>query len=126
MEGFIRRGEIWLADLGSDKEDCDHIQRGCRPVVVVSNNTANDHSPVIHVVPITSRIYKKGHLPTHVFLNGYTTMGLERHSVAECEQVQPINLCNLIEKRGRVGFYSMLRISDGLQIQFGLTGKYRN
>ena len=126
MDEFIKRGEIWTADLGEEKEAYDHIQRGCRPVVIVSNNIANLHSPVIHVVPITSRVKKKGHLPTHIFLNGFTTPGLEKHSIAECEQVQPINLCNLIEKRGRVGFYAMARISAGLQIQFGLTGKYKN
>ena len=35
------------------------LQSGIRPVVVVSNNKANTYSPVVTVVPFTSRVYKK-------------------------------------------------------------------
>jgi mRNA-degrading endonuclease toxin of MazEF toxin-antitoxin module len=79
----ITRGNIILADLGVS-EQCS-IQRGIRPYVVISNNRANKNSPVITVVPLTTKISKKRHLPTHVFVSAYRSEGLDRHSIALCE-----------------------------------------
>ena len=62
----IRRGDILWADLGMFPTTS--VQGGVRPVIVVSNNKANTYSSVITVVPLTSRIYKKRYLPTHVFM----------------------------------------------------------
>lgn len=45
----IRRGDILRVDLGVHP-GCS-IQSGIRPVVVVSNNKANDSSTVITVIP---------------------------------------------------------------------------
>ena len=47
---------------------------------VVSNNKANKHSTVITVVPLSTKIYKKQSLPTHVFISAYKAEGLEQHS----------------------------------------------
>lgn len=52
----IKRGDIIIADLGQHETS---IQSGIRPCVVMSNNMANKHSPVITVVPLTSKIHKK-------------------------------------------------------------------
>ena len=65
----IRRGDILWADLGMFPTTS--VQGGVRPVIVVSNNKANTYSSVITVVPLTSRIYKKRYLPTHVFISKY-------------------------------------------------------
>ena len=62
----IRRGDILYVDMGEEYEGS--IQGGMRPMVVVSNNLANKFSPVITVVPLTSRTYKKRYLPTHVLI----------------------------------------------------------
>lgn len=64
MDTF-NRFEIWYAELPA-LEDSSVI-RGRRPVILISNNAANMHSPVVTVIPITSRICKQ-QLPTHVFL----------------------------------------------------------
>lgn len=56
------------------------MQGGMRPVVVVSNNKVNKHSTVITVVPLSTKIYKKQSLPTHVFISAYKAEGLEQHS----------------------------------------------
>ena len=37
--------DIWTADIPTLQNS--HVQYGRRPVVIVSNNSANDHSPVI-------------------------------------------------------------------------------
>lgn len=54
---MCKRGDIYYVDFGQNIES--NKQCGTRPAVIVSNNRANEHSPVITVVPLTSRIYKK-------------------------------------------------------------------
>ena len=44
----IRKYDIWLADLPAVPES--HVQSGVRPVIVVSNDVANTHSPIISIV----------------------------------------------------------------------------
>ena len=51
-------------------------------MIVVSNNKANTYSSVITVVPMTSRIYKKRYLPTHVVINTKTAATLDFSGVA--------------------------------------------
>ena len=53
----IERGDILMVNLG--QVPGTSLQIGIRPVVVVSNNKANTYSPVVTVVPFTSRVYKK-------------------------------------------------------------------
>lgn len=63
---MCKRGDIYYVDFGQNIDS--NKQCGIRPAVIVSNNRANEHSPVITVVPLTSRTYKKRSLPTHVFI----------------------------------------------------------
>jgi len=71
----IKRGEIYYADLnpviGSEQGDY-------RPVLIVQNNTGNEHSPTVVVLPITGNI-RKNSLPTHVHLP--KSCGLEKDSL---------------------------------------------
>lgn len=57
--------EIWFAELG------DHygtsVQSGNRPVLVISNDVANRNSPIITVIPLSSKL-KKLELPVHIIL----------------------------------------------------------
>ena len=89
----IRRGDILYADLGVQYHGS--MQGGMRPVVVVSNNRANTHSTVITVVPLSTRIYKKQSLPTHVFISACKAEGLEHHSIALCEQVTALSVASV-------------------------------
>lgn len=66
-ERIPQRGDIWFAELGYHPGTS--VQDGCRPVVILSNDTANFHSETLTVVPMTTRL-KKAHLPTHVILSG--------------------------------------------------------
>ena len=63
MNKEIRRGDLYYAELdpivGSE-------QAGTRPVLVVSNDVGNQYSPVIVIVPSTSRRMGRKRLPTHV------------------------------------------------------------
>lgn len=42
----IRRGDIWMVDFGVPEDENDHKLHGIRPVVIVSNDSANRHSTV--------------------------------------------------------------------------------
>ena len=107
----IRRGDILWADLGMFPTTS--VQGGVRPVIVVSNNKANTYSSVITVVPLTSRIYKKRYLPTHVFISKYDM----------AEQVMSISTKCIIEKCGRVNKWSLDRVLKAVRIQMGMEGE---
>lgn len=89
-------GEIYLAKLPVQTES--RVQQGYRPVLVVSNDKNNYYSTVISVVPLTSS-QTKHHLPTHVELDGF---GLEKPSIALCEQIMPIDKHRIGEKIGKI------------------------
>ena len=117
----IRRGDILWADLGMFPTTS--VQGGVRPVIVVSNNKANTYSSVITVVPLTSRIYKKRYLPTHVFISKYDMTGIRKGSLALAEQVMSISTKCIIEKCGRVNKWSLDRVLKAVRIQMGMEGE---
>ena len=61
----IKRGDIFLADLG---EGYGSEQGGIRPVLVVQNNKGNKHSHTLLVACITSKAHSKHYLPTHYII----------------------------------------------------------
>lgn len=68
----MKRGEVYYCNLPYEG---GHTQSYYRPVVIVSNDIGNHHSPIVIVVPIT-KAYKKP-LPTHVNIrlgNGSTVL----------------------------------------------------
>lgn len=72
----VHRMELWWAALPTVP---GHVQRGTRPVVIVSNDLGNASSPVVSVVPCTTQRHKPA-LPTHVYLRGYgLSSGQYRH-----------------------------------------------
>lgn len=118
----VRRGDILLANLAA--QCYGSIQGGRRPVVVISNNRANKHSPVLTVVPLSTKIDKKANLPTHVFVSVYQSLGLEQHSMALCEQLMPIGREKIVAKMGRVDWETLARITEGVQIHVGAFRQY--
>ena len=106
--------EIWFAELPVNP---GHVEHGKRPVLIVSNDTANKFSPIITIVPLTSKTYRV-HLPTHVFLQGY---GLSRNSLACCEQVMSLDKSCLVARLGEVGgWFDRMAIQHALAIQLNL------
>lgn len=91
-----KNGDIFMADLPIDTEGS--LQSGIRPVVIVSNNLANRHSPVITILPMTSQMSKKK-LPTHITIED---CGLKIKSIVLAEQIMSINKKSLIRKMGSI------------------------
>ena len=90
------RLELWLVDLPKPSDDT-HVQYGVRPAIVISNDAANENSPAITVIPLTSN-RKKGQLPTHVFISN---AGLSRSSIALCEQIHTLDKRRMLKKLGQ-------------------------
>ena len=115
----FNRYEIWFAELSTLGDS--HVMRGKRPVILVSNDAANEHSPVVTVVPLTSRLYK---YHTHIFMTG---CGLAVSSLALCEQVMSVDKKQLIKKIGYVSDrYVRMQLMNALRIQLGMEPTLRS
>ena len=78
----ITRGSIVMVDLPLGNGS---VQGGTRPAVVISNDKGNKFSPVLIVVPLTSKTKKL--LPTHHTIEPSTINGLSKTSIALAEQI---------------------------------------
>lgn len=118
---MCKRGDIYYVDFGQNIDS--NKQCGIRPAVIVSNNRANEHSPVITVVPLTSRTYKKRSLPTHVLIP--RSCGLDKNSLALAEQVEAVDKKSLREKRGSITDTAIMeQITRAILIQIGMDDRY--
>lgn len=111
MKGDVTRGEIYRANL---PDRGTHIQRGFRPVVVVSNNVGNKRSGIVIIAPITSR--KKKSMPTHVDIK------LDARSTILCEQLMTIHKSSLTQKMDyTLNEDDLVKLNQALEVSIGLT-----
>ena len=115
FEREIHRGEIFYMTL---KEQVGSEQQGGRPVIVVSNETCNKFSPIVTIVPLTTKDKKP--LPTHVELN---VEGLPVYGTILCEQVQSVSQYRLSNYVGEVDDLIMRKIEKALCVQLDITTK---
>ena len=78
----ITRGTIIMVDLPLGNGS---VQGGTRPAVVISNDRGNKFSPVLIVVPLTSRVKK--YMPTHHTIEPSMINGLSKTSIVLAEQI---------------------------------------
>ena len=111
---MMKRGEIYRADLdpvgGSE-------QGGVRPVLIIQNDTGNQHSPTVIVAAITGR-KKKPHMPVHVLITAEES-GLPMDSVVLTEQVRTLEKSRLTRYLGRLTEDAMARIDQALARSIG-------
>lgn len=109
---MVHRGEIYWMNI---KCNAEHINNGTRPVLVVSNDLCNKHSPVVHVVPLTTA--HKRPFPLHVecMING-------RKNTILCESIFPINSTDLenYEFICKLPDEIMKKVSNALMTQLGI------
>lgn len=117
MERTIKRGDIFYADLnpvvGSE-------QGGTRPVLIISNDIGNRHSPTVIVAAITSRVQTKAKLPTHTAVNDFE--GLDKDSIILLEQIRTIDKQRLKQYMGLMTDNIMARVDKALAISISLRG----
>lgn len=104
------RGDIFWAENSGARV---YEQSGRRPYIVVSNNSNNKFSPMISVVPITSK--EKKPLPTHrsININGQTCTVLG-------EQVSYIPKTDLVEFIRKANESEMAMVENVIKVQLGL------
>ena len=115
MEKTIKRGDIYYAELnpviGSE-------QGGTRPVLIISNDIGNRHSPTVIVAAITSRVHTKAKLPTHTAIKDFE--GLNKDSIILLEQIRTIDKKRLQEYIGMLSESEMARVDKALAISVSL------
>ena len=115
MEKTIKRGDIYYAELnpviGSE-------QGGTRPVLIISNDIGNRHSPTVIVAAITSRVHTKAKLPTHTAIRDFED--LNKDSIILLEQIRTIDKKRLQEYIGMLSANEMARVDKALAISVSL------
>lgn len=109
----IKRGSLYIADLDPVKGS---EQGGRRPVLVVQNDSGNQHSPTVIVAAITSQ--KKPNQPTHVGLRGVEA--LPKDSMVLLEQIRTIDKSRLEEYIGKISWELMEKVDRALRISVDL------
>lgn len=115
MDRIIKRGDIYYANLnpviGSE-------QGGTRPVLIISNDIGNKHSPTVIVAAITSRVQAKAKLPTHTVINDFEW--LDKGSIILLEQIRTIDKKRLREYLGTLGRRFLIAVDTALAISVSL------
>jgi mRNA-degrading endonuclease toxin of MazEF toxin-antitoxin module len=109
----IKRGEIWMVDLGNNGNS---IQSFRHPFLVTSNDLNNLHSPNITGCSGTSKM--KARLPVHVEIE-QGCGGLKVNTVILCETLCPIDRSKFLYKMGEVDESIMLKVKKAINIQNG-------
>lgn len=109
-----RRGDLYLADLGVP---IGSRQGGVRPVIVLQNDVGNYYAPTITLAPLTTKVGKKKHQPTHFFLR--KAKGLLKPSVVLAEQVGTYDKSCVLRYLGKVSKGQMRGIDHAVKIQLG-------
>lgn len=125
MQKYLR-GQVWwcknIYDVNSgerelDLEDkqklFDHIQKGMRPVLIVSNDTGNKYSDTLQVIPCTAS--EKTSLPTHCsfYINKIKNTFL-------CEQIKTINKTDLSAYLITLDDTEMSKVEECFKIALGI------
>jgi mRNA interferase MazF len=110
---IVRRGEVWMADLG---EPVGNEQGFQRPVLVVSVNEWNQRSrELVIVIPITSRTRD---WPTHIAIP--TSAGLRMPSFGKVEDLRSISVRRLTRRLGSAPDTAMTDVDRVMRMLLGL------
>lgn len=110
----IRRGQVYIADLGSGQGS---EQQGVRPVLIIQNDVGNHFGNTVLVVPITSQMKKD--MPTHMRIS-QGTAGLTKDSTALIEQMRTVDKSRLRHCIGVFTSEMMNIVNNKIMIQVGL------
>lgn len=113
--------DIVMAEFGQEY-DCCQI-RGYRPAIVYSDTEYNEHSPIMHVIPLTKKL-KGVDRDYHVFLDKNDCIGYQSSGIVLIEQIRPIDRKFVNRKVGEVDdFHAIDKIDDAVAEFFGFDQK---
>ena len=111
---MIQHGTVAMIELKQN----GNLQGGIRPCVIVSNNKACEVSPVLTVVPLTSKT--KRPLPTHVELYPSIESGISMTSTFLAEQITTINRTSIKRVMGVLTSIEIKLIKKAIQKSLAL------
>ena len=112
----IKRGEIYLAAL--DPVVGREISK-TRPVVVVSNDTNNEFSGTVTILPVTSTNVSKIY-PFEVFLP-QGSGNLPKDSKVKADQIRTLTKIRLVKQIGKLGQKKIGEIEKAIEIHLALS-----
>lgn len=106
-----KRGSIFITDLGYQT---GNIQGKKRPCIIVSNDNANQHAPILTVIPLTTKLKK--FLPCHLefYHNG-------TYQTALVEQITTVMKTQCSEFLGFVDVRTMILLDYVIKCQLSLS-----
>lgn len=114
MSGHIEMGEVFLADFG---DPIGHEQGYRRPAVVISPAEFNKMgSRLALVVPLTTTDRGYAH---HVPLD-HARAGLERPSLAKCEDIRSVSHQRLLRFLGQITDDDLHEVRETVRILFDM------
>jgi mRNA interferase MazF len=111
---LIRRGEIWLIEFDPARPN---EANSTRPVIIITNNTANARGTLVTAIPVTTNIERV--YPFQVLLPNNRT-DLNEDSKAQLEQVRSVSKSRLLKRIGQVPEDLMLEIGTKLRMHLEL------
>jgi len=112
----IKKGEIYLAAL--DPVVGKEISK-TRPVVVVSNDTNNEFSGTVTILPINSKNVSKIY-PFEVFLP-QGSCNLPKDSKVKADQIRTLDKIRLVKQIGKLGQKKIGEIEKAIKVHLRLS-----
>ena len=114
---FLRRGDV--VEIILDPTVGTEIRK-TRPCVVISNNRANEFSPQLTVVPVTSYSPKKTAIPVCVEVP-VGEGGLSKQSIINCSQIRTVDKQRTREAPlGTLSSITLQKVDQALKIHLAL------
>ena len=113
---FPRRSEIFLVEF--DPARGHEIQK-TRPVLVIQNDTGNQHSPITIVAAITSKLSPTPY-PVEIVVVPAKGNGLTLTSAIQLNQIRSVDRQRLVRRIGVVDATTLCQVDNALRISLGL------
>ena len=111
----IKRGNVFLADLGST---IGSEQKGIRPVLIVQNDIGNRYSNTTIIAALTTKTEKKPN-PTHIKLLAEES-GLPKDSLILLEHIRTIDKKRIIKYLVTLNDEIISLVNGAIEISLGL------
>ncbi len=111
---FPKRSEIWLFSLEPLKV---HEIGKTRPALIISNDTSNQYSSTVTVIPLASSMDKN--YPFEALITKEQS-GLLAHAKAKCNQIKTVDKTRLIKNTGQVSPETIKEVEEALLIHLDI------
>lgn len=107
----IKRGQMWW--WAPSERQPEHIQEGQRPVIIVSNDSANEYSKIVTIIPCTTS--NKGYYPQQT-----TVYTHKRPTVILAEQIRAVPKYELVNYKCTLDKEQMELVDNAILNQLGI------